>query len=124
MTPIENVTVQISNGTYTSSVNSDTNGNFTFSDITYGDYTIDLISDSYRGIPCSVTVNVDEITQVSLIGIPQSIVNNIRSGWYTQEELDQRVLNERRRWDINGDNKISLEEAIHALQVVSGIRTQ
>ena len=91
LTPIENVTVQISNGTYTSSVNSDTNGNFTFGDITYGDYTIDLISDSYRGIPCSVMVNVDEITQVSLVGIPQSIVDDITNGWYSQAELEQAV---------------------------------
>jgi len=100
LTPIENVTVQISNGTYTSSVNSDTNGDFTFSDITYGNYTVDLISDSYRGIPYSVTVNVDEITEMSLVGIPRSIVDDIRNGWYSQAELDQAVADAEAAKDV------------------------
>lgn len=34
------------------------------------------------------------------------------------------ILDERSRWDANGDNKIGLEEAIRALQIVSGLRTQ
>jgi len=100
LTPIENVTVQISNGTYTSSVNSDTNGDFTFSDITYGNYTVDLISDSYQGIPYSVTVNVDEITEMSLVAIPKSIVDDIRNGWYSQAELDQAVADAEAAKDV------------------------
>ena len=32
------------------------------------------------------------------------------------------VTAERARWDANGDNKIGLEEAIRALQIVSGVR--
>ena len=39
---------------------------------------------------------------------------------YTQEELDQAVLQERLKWDAIGDNKIGLPEAIKALQVLSG----
>ncbi|MEA3487380.1 MAG: DUF2012 domain-containing protein [Thermodesulfobacteriota bacterium] len=100
LTAIENVTVQISNGTDSFTVNSDVDGNFTFDDITYGDYTIDLISDSYRGIPYSVTVNVDEITQVSLVGIPQSIVDDIRSGWFTQDQLNQAVADAEAAKDV------------------------
>ena len=160
LAPIENVTIQVSNGADSFTVNSDVTGDFTFADLTYGDYTIDLISDLYQGIPYSVTVNVDEITQVSLVGIPQSIVDDLRSEMYTQEQLnqaiaeaeaakdfiiaeknqiitdlnliitsmftqeqiDQAVLNEKQKWDINGDNKIGLEEAIHALQIISGTR--
>lgn len=37
---------------------------------------------------------------------------------YTQEQMDA----ERARWDANGDNKIGLEEAINALQVISGVK--
>ncbi len=37
---------------------------------------------------------------------------------YTQEELDM----ERQKWDANNDQKVGLEDAIHALQVISGIR--
>jgi hypothetical protein len=32
------------------------------------------------------------------------------------------ILEERSRWDANGDNKIGIEEAIRALQIISGIR--
>jgi hypothetical protein len=38
--------------------------------------------------------------------------------YYTQQEFNV----ERARWDANGDNKIGLEEAIRALQIVSGMR--
>ncbi|MDM8523879.1 hypothetical protein QUF80_10970 [Desulfococcaceae bacterium HSG8] len=45
---------------------------------------------------------------------------------YTRKELNQAVLEaveaERRRWDINGDDKKGLEEAIDALQISSGIK--
>ncbi|MCK9362160.1 MAG: hypothetical protein M0P74_00935 [Syntrophales bacterium] len=46
--------------------------------------------------------------------------------YYTKQELDQSAINgalqERARWDVNGDNKIGLEEAIRALQIISGMR--
>ena len=41
---------------------------------------------------------------------------------FTREQLDQAVARERQRWDVNGDGRIGLPEAIRALQVVSGIR--
>lgn len=43
---------------------------------------------------------------------------------FTQDELDQAVLNERQRWDAGDDNKIGLAEAIRALQIMSGIHPQ
>lgn len=45
-------------------------------------------------------------------------------GLYTQEQLDQAILNEIQKWDVGSDGKITLEEAIRALQVVSGIRSE
>lgn len=160
LTDVDNITVKLSNDTESFSVSSDVDGSFSFNDITHGDYTIRINSDSCWGIPQNIAVNISETTQVTLVGISQSIVDDIRNGWYSQEQidqavadaeaskdviiteknqvisdlntqiasmftreqLDQAVLNEKQRWDINCDNKISLEEAIHALQVVSGIR--
>ena len=66
-------------------------------------------------------------TKDEIIALKDQTISQLNSTiavMFTQEQLNQAVLNERRRWDINDDNKISLEEAIHALQVVSGIRTQ
>jgi hypothetical protein len=44
------------------------------------------------------------------------------TGQYTQQQLDQAVLEERQKWDAGGDGKVGLEEAIRALQVTSGAR--
>jgi hypothetical protein len=44
------------------------------------------------------------------------------TGQYTQQQLDQAVLEERQKWDVSGDGKVGLEEAIRALQVTSGAR--
>ncbi len=41
---------------------------------------------------------------------------------YNQKQLDQTILQERSRWDADGDNKIGLPEAIRALQIISGMR--
>lgn len=38
------------------------------------------------------------------------------------DPVQTAIVNERSRWDANGDNKIGIEEAIRALQVVSGMR--
>lgn len=40
----------------------------------------------------------------------------------TANPLEEAVKAERARWDANGDNKIGIEEAIRALQIVSGTR--
>ena len=41
----------------------------------------------------------------------------------TRNECDQEVLFEKRKW-IGPDEKLGLEEAIRALQVVSGVREE
>ena len=40
----------------------------------------------------------------------------------TTNPINDAVLAERARWDANGDNRIGIEEAIRALQTISGIR--
>lgn len=51
------------------------------------------------------------------------IYNNVFAQCYTQDQMDEAVMNERSRWDANGDNTIGLEEAIRALRIVSGINS-
>lgn len=41
---------------------------------------------------------------------------------FTQEQLDEAVASERKKWDVSEDGKITLEEAIRALQVVAGLQ--
>jgi len=43
---------------------------------------------------------------------------------YTQAQIDQAVLQERQRWDVNGDNRIGVEEAVLSMQTAAGIRMQ
>jgi phospholipase/lecithinase/hemolysin len=43
----------------------------------------------------------------------------IYDGFYSQQELDDAVNNERMKWDVNNDNALGLEEAIHALKTCS-----
>ena len=40
----------------------------------------------------------------------------------TQEELASKVLEERKKWDINLDNKYGIEEVIYGLQVISNYK--
>jgi hypothetical protein len=43
---------------------------------------------------------------------------------YTQSDMDNALLNEKSKWDIDNDEKIGLPEAIHALQVIAEMRPQ
>ncbi len=91
LTPISNVTIQISNGIDTLTDISDSNGIFSFDDITHGDYSIEITDTSYWDIPLTISVNIDQTTEISLVGIPHTTVDEIRNGWFTQEQLDQAV---------------------------------
>lgn len=91
LTPIPNITIKISNESENFSAISDSIGNFTFADITHGDYSIEIDDPSYYDTPQNILVNIDETTEVSLIGISQTTIDEIRKGWFTQEQLDQAV---------------------------------
>jgi len=65
--------------------------------------------------------NSADISKVDLVLQDDSYPANITDEKiYTQEEFDS----ERRKWDANNDLKVGLEDAIHALQVISGVRNQ
>lgn len=63
-------------------------------------------------------------TETQLDQAIDDAVSEAISGLFTQAELDQSILDERQKWDRNNDGKIGLEEAIHCLQVLSGVRTE
>jgi len=50
-------------------------------------------------------------------------VADAKASMFTKEQLDKAVTDERQKWDVNGDNKKGLEEAVNALQTAVGIRT-
>ena len=41
---------------------------------------------------------------------------------FTQQQLNQAVTQERMKWDINNDGKLSLAEVIYILQQMAGLR--
>jgi PKD repeat protein len=43
---------------------------------------------------------------------------------FTKDQLDAAILNESEKWDINGDGKVSIEEAIYALKIASGVQPE
>ncbi|WP_300457011.1 thrombospondin type 3 repeat-containing protein [Desulfobacula sp.] len=65
--------------------------------------------------------------QASIIVQKEQVINNLNatiSSMFTQEQLDAVILNERKKWDINGDGKITIEEAIYALKIASGVQPE
>jgi len=43
---------------------------------------------------------------------------------YTLEQLNQAVADEREKWDIAGDGKVGIEEAINALKIITGVQPE
>ncbi len=84
-------------GTSYSSV-TDSNGNFSFADVQPGTYTLVITSPDLAPIRKQLTVTGTDL------GATQMYV-------YT-------------KGDVTGDGKVGLDEAIHALQVVSGIKSE
>ena len=97
---------------------TDSDGNFSFEDLPPSSYTLFINAPALVPIrqQFSVTQNQDKIVDIP----PMTVL--------TQEDLNQAVADavntERQKWDAGGDNKKGLEEAIGALQVVSGVRSE
>ena len=117
-TPLIGATVTLSDGAQQFTTPTDADGNYSFYNIPFGDYTLSIVKDGFKTVTQDVTVDSLGIVVIPVTSVPMAQFAN---GLYTQEQLDQAVIDERLRWDINGDNRISLEEAVNALQVVSDI---
>lgn len=147
---VTNASIYIEETTYTTT--TDNNGNFTFENVPSGTYTLiinapDLVPSSQQitvtagqdkiiDLPPMMVLTQEELDQAvaNAEAVKDQIIaqkdqtifelNTTTASMFTLDQFDQAVMDERQRWDINGDNKITLEEAIHALQVVSGVRPQ
>ena len=91
---------------------TDSNGNFTIPNVPPGNYTLMVTKDDL------VTIN-QEIT------LPDGQqFDDLEMRVLVQGDLDQAVADAIQYWDAKGDGKIGLEEAIRALQVTSGVRSE
>jgi hypothetical protein len=87
----------------------------TVSDLAAGFYDVSLtVTDNYGLLSNSANI--------LLAVVPANTVEQIRAGWYSQQQMDQAVTVERLKWDVGDNQKIGLAEAIRALQLTAGIR--
>ena len=89
---------------------SDTGGNFSLGGIPPGIYTLVVTAPDMVPLNKEITISGNQAVNVDL---PKMTV-------LTQEDLDLEIANAITAWDVGGDGKIGIEEAIRALQVVSG----
>ncbi|MFC1858787.1 hypothetical protein ACFL9U_12300 [Thermodesulfobacteriota bacterium] len=81
--------------------------------------TVSDLAPGFYNVILRVTQDNGKIDQDNTV-----LVVGDTSGFFTQDQLDQAILNEKEKWDINSDGNIGLEEAIRALQIISGIRPE
>lgn len=112
---IRYATVALEGTDYTTT--TDVNGYFMFQNVPNGSYTLTINASDFVFVPQQVTLTGENSVSLDL---PLTVA--AAGGLYTQAELDEAVSNEMRKYDPSGDGKVSLEEAIHAIQIVSGIR--
>jgi len=109
-----NAIVSIEGTSYTAVTNS--SGIFTFQNVAPGSYTLNIDAPNCQPASRQITVKGEQNETVDIAPV---------TSW-SQEDVNQSiadsVLRERQKWDIKGDNKKGLEEAIDALQVISGVR--
>jgi len=99
---------------------TDSDGNFTLelAEIQPGDYDLTVILEGLETHAQSINISEGQRLNLATINMTPA------AGGCTQSQLDQAAYAERLKWDANGDGKIGLEEAIRALQIISGITGQ
>lgn len=103
-------------GSHISAV-TDADGNYTLTDVPAGSHDLAILMDHFEPLSVSgVSVTAGTTTPISM----DDTILTLSYG-YSQTELDAAVQTERDKWDANGDGQIGLQEAIRALQVVTGI---
>jgi hypothetical protein len=109
---VRNATIKLEFATR--STTTDANGKFELSGIPPGTYTMVVTAEGM--IPLRKELTIAQWQQLS-VDLPQMTVLN-------HQDLDQAVADAIAAWDSGGDGKIGLHEAIRALQVVSGQRSE
>ena len=104
---VKKATVSLEGTSYTAT--TDSNGDFTIANVPPGTYTLMVTAQDL--VPISQEITLPDVQPFDL-----------RMRILVQGDLDQAVADAIQHWDAKGDDKIGLEEAIHALQVVAGLR--
>ena len=101
---IKNATVTIEDIDFTTT--TDNNGHFILNELYEGTYTI--VVNAPNLIPIKQVVNVGEGQNLDLNIIEMEIISI--------DSMKEAIDNERNRWDVHGDNRLGLPEAIKALK--------
>jgi hypothetical protein len=112
---------------------SSTGATVTINNLASGFYGVSLIVTDNNGLESiasnmllvivpSATIDQGWYSQTQLDAAVVSAVAQQTVSLFTKDQLDQAILSEKTKWDVGGDNEIGLEEAIRALQIISGMR--
>jgi hypothetical protein len=132
---ISGATVTITKGTDVLTTTTQADGKFSFINVPPGVYDIGFSSPDYWSPTGSVTVQEGISARWDIVAIPNDMISRIRSGYVTQEALDQAIASmftkeqldkavaeERTKWDIGGDGKLGMAEVIYILQSITNSR--
>jgi subtilisin family serine protease len=111
---VSNATVTINETGYTAS--TDRNGFFSFSHISEGQYTIQVTAPNFESVSKTIAIGGND-TQLNI----EFPFLTIQQGLFTQKDMDHAVKNALKPFDAGLDGKISLEEAIQVLKILSEI---
>ena len=92
---------------------SDKKGQFSFTDIPEGVYTIQVITDYFKPVIFE-NVNITKNNQINLSEVELLSYSNL--------EIEELIRKERIKWDVNDDGKIGIIEAIKALSIISKLK--
>jgi hypothetical protein len=109
---VTNATISLEGTAYTTT--TDDNGDFIIQNVPPDTYTLIVTAENLKSIIQEITVLPGQDITFEL---PQMTV-------LTQDDLNQALLDETQKWDANNDGKIGIEEAIRALKVTSGERSE
>ncbi|ETR68276.1 MAG: hypothetical protein OMM_04655 [Candidatus Magnetoglobus multicellularis str. Araruama] len=91
------------------------NGQYIFDNVPIGAYTVKVSSEYFKEITIS-----DIRVPGGEIAIPDIDLSELKTGLYSQEDLDKAVYKERIKYDPDGDGVISNENVIYFLQWLGG----
>jgi alpha-tubulin suppressor-like RCC1 family protein len=94
---------------------TDENGRYVFDNVPIGAYTVKVTSEHFEEITIS-----DIRVPGGEIAIPDIALSDLKTGVYSQAELDNAVYKERIKYDPDGDGVISTENVIYFLQWLGG----
>jgi len=94
---------------------TDNEGNFVFSNLPLGEYVLNTFSSEFIPLNFDIQISKSGLNEMGVINM------EIPSSEEVTSAIEESILEERKRWDIDNNNKKGLPEAIESLKAVSGI---